>query len=715
MGPTNEKGAGMRFGRWVLAGAVAGAGALGGWGAVARDAGPKEVDWRIYGGSGASDHYSPLTQINAKNVDQLKEAWRFETGEGELQTSPLMIGGTLYGIDPHQGVFALDAATGRIKWRHAPEEVGAQPARGLTYWTDGRSRRIFSSNGFYLIALDADTGAPLSDFGEHGRIDLRKGLGRDPREAPAFLTTPGVIFGDTIITGFRTSEVHPAAPGAVRAFDVHNGKLRWIFHILPQPGEPGSETWPKGRLEKAGAANVWTGMTIDQARGIVFVPTGSAVDDFYGAERLGANLYADSLLALDAHTGKLLWHFQGVHHDIWDRDFPAAPVLLTVKRNSKNVDAVAQTTKQGVVYLFDRVTGAPLFPIEEHAYPQTDVPGEQSWPTQPMPLKPAPYARQRLTEADLTNRTPEAHAAVLKAFRSYNNKGLFTPLRVDQPTIVFPGYDGGAEWGGPAVDRRGVLYVNENEMAWIGTLAKRAAPSAGLSAGETLYRSQCAVCHGPERKGSPPAFPDLTHVADRLSAAEMEAIIKGGKGRMPGFTQLSDAQRGAIIGFLRGTETAGGDKKEVGGPGDVSGAAYQFTGYTKFLDPDGYPAVAPPWGTLSAIDMNSGETLWRIPFGEYPELAAKGMRDTGSENYGGPVVTASGLLIIGATLRDQKLRIFDSHSGGLLWQTHLPYAGMATPITYMIGGRQYVVIATSNARNPTGVKGSAYVAYALPR
>ncbi len=699
----------MRFGRWVLAGSVALASCV----AMARDAGPKEVDWTLYGGSGAGDHYSPLTQIDRRNVGKLREVWRFETGEGELQTSPLMIGGTLYGIDPQQGVFALDAATGQVKWRHAPQEIGAQPARGLTYWSDGRTRRIFSSNGFYLIALDADTGRPARDFGEGGRIDLRAGLGRDARQAPAFLTTPGVIFGDAIITGFRTSEVHPAAPGAVRAYDVRTGKLRWTFHILPQPGEPGYETWPREAWKTSGAANVWTGMTIDQARGIVFVPTGSAVDDFYGADRIGANLYADSLLALDARSGKLLWHFQAVHHDIWDRDFPAAPVLLTVKRNGRNVDAVAQTTKQGVVYLFDRVTGAPLFPIDEHAYPQTDVPGEQSWPTQPMPLKPAPYARQHLTEGDLTNRTPAAHAAVLAAFRSYNNKGPFTPLRVDQPTIVFPGYDGGAEWGGPAVDRKGVLYVNENEMAWIGSLAARAAPPAGTSAGETLYRAQCAVCHGPDRKGSPPAFPDLTDVASRRSAAEMDAIVKGGKGRMPGFTQLSEAQRGAIIGFLRGTERPG-DKKEVGSDGG-SDAAYQFTGYKKFLDPDGYPAVAPPWGTLSAIDMNSGATLWRIPFGEYPELVAKGMRDTGSENYGGPVVTASGLLIIGATLRDQKLRIFDSKTGALLWQTMLPYTGMATPITYKVGGRQYVVIATSNARNPNGVKGSAYVAYALPR
>jgi len=703
----------MRLGRWMLASTAALAGCV----AIAGAVGPAtgQTDWAVYGGDAAQDHFSPLTQINRGNVGRLREAWRFETGEGELQTSPLMIGGILYAVDPQQDVIALDAATGRRKWRHAPEEVGAQPVRGLSYWTDGTTRRIFSSNGSYLIALDAENGQMARDFGKGGRIDLREGLGRDARQTPAYLTTPGVIYGDLIITGFRTSEAHPAAPGAVRAFDVRSGRLRWRFNILPQPGEPGAETWPAEAWKTAGAANNWAGMTLDEKRGLLFVPTGSAVDDFYGADRLGANLYADSLLALDARTGKLRWHFQAVHHDIWDRDFPAAPVLLTVRRGGRAIDAVAQTTKQGVVYLFDRLTGAPLFPIAERAYPPSDVPGEQTWPTQPMPLKPAPFARQRITEADLTTRTRAAHAAVVAAFRTYNNKGPFTPFRVDQPTIVFPGYDGGAEWGGPAVDRGGVLYVNANDVPWLGTLAARK-PEQGMRQGEVIYRSQCAACHGPERKGSPPAFPALTEVATRRTAAEMDVIIKSGKGRMPGFPQISDQKRAAIIAFLRGTEEASGpgDKTEIASEGAV-GAAYLFTGYQKFLDPDGYPAVKPPWGTLSAIDMNTGAMRWHIPFGEYPELAAQGMRNTGSENYGGPIVTGSGLLIIAATLRDQKMRIFDSRTGRLLWQTRLPYAGMATPITYMAGGRQYVVIATSNARNPGGTKGSAYVAFALPR
>jgi quinoprotein glucose dehydrogenase len=711
----------MRVGALVLAALVPGVFAGGIAVTGASSPAPRTVDWAIYGGDAAADHYSALVQINRGNVGRLEQAWRFDTGEGELQASPLMIGGLLYAIDPQQGVFALDAATGRLKWRHKAAEPGFQPARGLSYWTDGHTKRLFASNGSYLIALDAETGRPADAFGANGRIDLREGLGRDPGTLPVYLTSPGAIFDDLIITGFRTSEVYPAAPGAVRAYDVRTGKLRWRFNLIPQPGEAGSESWPADAWKRAGGANNWPGMALDTARGIVYVPTGSAVDDFYGADRPGANLYANSLLALNARTGKLLWHFQAVHHDIWDRDFPAAPVLLTVRRSGRSIDAVAQTTKQGVVYLFDRVTGKPLFPIEEHAYPMSDVPGERAWPTQPMPLKPAPFARQHITERDLTNRTPAAHEAVLKAFRAYNNRGPFSPLRVGQPTIVFPGYDGGAEWGGPAVDRlRGVLYVNSNDTPWLGTLAARQAPAADAGLGEAIYRSQCSACHGPDRKGSPPSFPDLTNVGARRTAAEIDLIVAGGRGRMPGFPQLDADDRAAIVALLRdGTGAATGSKmhsgkREIGGASETS-ALYQFTGYQKFLDPDGYPAVAPPWGTLSAIDLNSGDYLWKVPLGEYPELVAQGLKDTGSENYGGPVATAGGLVIIGATLRDQKLRIFDSGAGTLLWQTRLPFAGMATPITYMAGRRQYIVIATSNARNPNGPKGSAYVAYALTR
>ncbi|MCW3846485.1 PQQ-binding-like beta-propeller repeat protein [Sphingomonas sp. LB-2] len=661
-------------------------------------------DWAVYGGA-YGDRYSPLAQITAKNVARLEQVWRFDTGEGGLQTQPLMAGGMLYAATPQQHTIALDAATGKPVWEYVPESHAEQGVRGLTWWQSGGEQRLFTSADTYLIALDPRTGRPIPGFGKQGRVDLREGLGRDPATLATYLTTPGVIFGDLIITGFRTSETRPAAPGAIRAYDVRTGALRWTFNLIPKAGEPGYETWEPGSAERGGAANNWAGMVVDPARGIVFVPTGSAVDDFYGGDRKGDNLYANSLVALDARTGKRLWHFQAVHHDVLDRDFPSPPVLLTVTQRGRRIDAVAQATKQGVVFLFNRVTGKPLFPIEERAVPQSDVPGEATAPTQPFPLKPAPYARQILTAETLTQRTPEANAWARKAFAGMRSDGPFTPLPVDGNAIVFPGYDGGAEWGGQAADPSGVLYINSNNIAWTGGLVLT---RARAERGAMLYEDRCSTCHGLDRTGDPPAFPSLIDIGKRLTRAQIEAVIHGGKGRMPGFPQIAGDDLDALIGYLRDSAP---DKAEVGGTG---AAAYRFTGYHKFLDPEGYPAIAPPWGTLSAIDMNSGDYLWQVPLGSYPELVAKGMQGTGSENYGGPIVTAGGVLFIGATVYDRRLHAFDARTGKLLWEGALPFAGTATPITYMAGGRQFVVIATSGARDPKGPRGSAYVAFALP-
>ncbi len=663
------------------------------------------ADWPAYGGATA-DRYSPLAQIDRANVATLEQVWRYDTGEGGLQTSPLMIGGVLYAATPRQHAVALDAATGRPIWEYTPDSIAEQAVRGLTFWTDGKERRLFTSAGFHLIALDPASGKPVPGFGKGGKVDLREGLGRDPATISAFLTTPGVIFGDLIITGFRTGEAQPAAPGAVRAYDVRTGALRWKFNLVPQAGEAGHGTWEPGSAEKAGGANSWAGMTVDTKRGIVFVPTGSAVDDFYGGNRKGDNLYANSLVALDARTGKRLWHFQAVHHDVLDRDFPAPPVLLTVTHGGRRVDAVAQTSKQGYVFLFDRVTGKPLFPIEERPVPQSDVPGEATAPTQPFPLKPLPFARQYLTSESLTTRSPQANDWARTAFAGMNSDGPFAPFTLGKQTIVFPGYDGGAEWGGPAVDPAGVLYVNSNDIAWTGGLALT---RARAERGAALYQEQCSACHGLNREGAPPDFPALTDLGKRMLRPEIEALIRGGIGRMPGFAHIAGEDLDALIGYLRDPAP---DKIEAGGSAYET---YRFTGYRKFLDPDGYPAVAPPWGTLSAIDMNSGEFLWQVPLGEYPELVARGYRNTGSENYGGPIVTAGGVLFIGATIYDRKLRAFDIRNGKLLWEGALPFAGNATPITYMAGGRQFVVIATSGARDAKGPKGSAYVAFALPQ
>jgi glucose dehydrogenase len=777
-----------------------------------RDGGPPVSPdaWPVYDGGSSGDHYSSLSQINRENVHRLKVAWTFDTGDsGWLETNPLVVDNALYGVTAKGKVFALDATNGHLLWKFDSGVDGTQPVRGLSIWTDGKNSRLFVGIMNFLYCLDPLNGKPIASFGEKGRVDLRKGLrGEDYWNQSIVLTSPGIIYHDMIVVGGRNPETPPAPPGDIRAFDVHTGQLRWRFRTIPHPSEPGYETWPKDAWQAAGAANNWAGMALDERRGILYVPTGSAVPDFYGAERVGDDLFANSLLALDAATGKLIWHFQGVHHDLWDRDFPAPPALVTVARGGRKVDAVAQTTKQGWLFLFDRVTGKPLFPVHERQFPPSDVPGEVASPTQPVPELPMPYARQRLTEDMLTNRTPEAHAWALNEFRGFRNEGQFTPLSVGKQTVVFPGFDGGAEWGGPAVDpATGVVYVNANDIAATGGLSANESRS-GI--GALTYQNQCAVCHGDTRAGSPPTFPSLIGIDKRLSSEQIAKVIHTGSGRMPSFPSIDGEALNALMEYLRtgkeadrssassgdkesvhadhaGTSTVAdpeaariyanncsvchGDHQEgippgfpslIGvesrldakqiesiirkGKGQMPGLSpaqlsdegiqkllqylddrrtvphpvdeyayvkYRFTGYRKFYDPDGYPAVAPPWGTLSAIDLNSGRYLWQIPLGEYPELSARGVPLTGTENYGGPIVTAGGLVFIGATIFDRKFRAFDSQTGKLLWEAELPYAGLATPATYMIKGRQFVVIAAGGGRDPKWPNGGAYVAFTL--
>ena len=660
-------------------------------------------DWALYGGEGGR-RFSGLAQITRANVAGLKQAWRFDMAEaGDPQTHPLAIGGVVYAYTPSLDTIALDGASGKLKWRFSSGVKAGGPQRGLAYWRSGKERRLFANAGSYLYALDPATGRPIAGFGQDGRIDLRAGLGRDPEKISVALTAPGTIWRDMIIMGFRTAESAPAAPGDIRAFDVRTGKLRWVFHTIPHPGEAGYDSWPADYWKTGGGANNWPGMVLDEKRGMLFAPTGSAVSDFYGADRLGDNLYANSLLALDANSGKLIWHFQGVRHDIADRDFPSPPVLLSVKRDGKSVDAVAQATKQGYLFVLDRLTGKPLFPVSQIPVSPSEVPGEKQATAQPVPSLPAPYARQHLDETLLTNRTPQAHQWALEQFRGFANDGPFPHMRLGKQTLAFPGFDGGAEWGGQAADaKNGILYLNANDVAWTGGLVEN---HKAASLGEGLYVDNCAACHGTDRKGSPPAFPSLAD--SKLSEAEMTDVLWSGRGRMPAFRGLLAGDLKALLGYVR----SGTDKTELAAPASDDRPAYRFTGYRKFLDPDGYPAVAPPWGSLNAIDLNSGQYLWKIPFGEYPDLADK---NTGSENYGGPILTQGGVLFIGATLYDKKMRAFDPRDGKLLWQAILPYAGNATPITYMAGGRQFVLIQADNARDKKSAQGAAYVAFALP-
>ena len=680
-------------------------------------------DWPVSNGDAAADHYSTLAQINRQNVKDLQVAWTFDTGEGGgVEANPIIIKGVLYTYTPSQQVIALDAASGKLLWRFDSGIHSSQPARGVAYWSDGKEARILATVTNFLYALDATTGKPIPSFGEGGRVDLRKELRGDYLLQSITPTSPGIVYKDLFIIGGRNPEAHPSPPGDIRAFDVHTGAIRWTFHTIPHPGELGYDTWPKDAWTDAGAANNWGGMALDVQRGIVYVPTGSAVSDFYGADRVGDDLFADTLLALDAATGKRIWHFQGVHHDVWDRDFPSPPALFTVERNGKRVDAIAQTTKQGFVYLFDRTNGDPLFPIKESSYPASEVPGEVTAPTQPLPVLPQPFARQSLTEDLLTDRTPEAHAWAVEQFKTYRSAGQFIPIALDQQTVVFPGFWGGGEWGGPAVDpTTGILYVNSNEMVWTGSLTANK-PAGSL--GESVYQNQCSVCHRSDRAGSPPDFPSLVGIEKRLTDQQITDSIHQGKGKMPSFNSLNDEQTAALLRYLKNPDQpnappGGAAATSSDRPRYVNTAAYRFAGFHRFIDPDGYPAIKPPWGTLSAIDMKTGKYLWKIPFGQYPELVAKGMPDTGSENFGGPVVTAGGLVFIGATIYDRKLRAYDSSTGKLLWAGDLPFSGVATPATYMVNGKQYVVIAASGVTSmgslrPAKQSGGTYVAFALP-
>lgn len=677
-------------------------------------------DWPAYQGGADSIHYSRLTQINRENVKNLKVAWTFDTGDStskakrEFEANPLIVNGVLYSLSPKVKVFALNAATGKEIWSFDPaagiKEVGSTRNRGLAYWSDANEKnaRLFVSFRQYLYAIDAKTGKLIDSFGDKGHIDLRTGLRHKGEGLFVTMSTPGVVYKDMLICGSMIAEQLPAFPGDIRAFDVHTGKIRWQFHTIPHPGEFGYGTWPKDAWKYSGAANDWAGLSVDAKRGIAFVPLGSAAPDFYGGDRVGDNLFANSLVALDANTGKRLWHYQFVHHDIWDRDLNAPPTLVTIKRDGRLIDAVAQTTKTGHVFVFDRVSGKPLFPIEEKPYPKSPIPGEVTSPTQPLPLAPPPFARQRMTEQDVTTRTPEAHDAVLRRFKTVLSDGQFMPETLTG-TILFPGSDGGQEWGGPAFDpETGLLYTNANEMAFLVTIVKRPPPSQS-NTGKGLFVANCVACHKSDLSGDPPNVPALTQLDQRLTNREVVSIIRGGNGRMPAFPRLNPLEMNALAEYI-----LKGNDDIVSASSSPSQQEYMLGSSARFLDPDGYPAITPPWGSLTAIDLNKGTIAWRIPFGEYPELAAKGMKNTGSENYGGGVLTAGGLYFIGATNYDKKFHAFDKRTGKLLWETTLPFAGNATPSVYEVDGKEYVVIAAGGGKSVKDISGGTYVAFALP-
>ena len=678
------------------------------------------MNWNEYNGDGARSHYTELGQLTKENVGRLRVAWTYSSvgvdsvlNGTQMQCNPIVIDGILYGVSANTQVFALDAATGKELWKTHINDNGGTTSRGVTYFTDGKQKRIFFGAGKWLYAIDAETGALISQFGNDGKIDLKEGITRPNADNYVTSNTPNTIYKDLIVVGARVAEEETALLGDIRAFNVYTGKLVWTFKTIPEPGQPGYDTWyPANPRKRIGAANCWAGMAIDRERGIVYAPTGSAAYDFFGGNRKGDNLFANCLLALDAASGKLLWHFQFVHHDIWDRDPPAPPNLVTVVRNGVKTDAVAQITKQGFVFVFDRVTGKPIFEIVEKKTRTDAIAGEYPSATQPFPVKPEPFTRQVFNEADFSPFVADRDSLV-KLLRSSRHGSSYIPVGRDM-TIFFPGTDGGAQWGGAAADKEGILYVPAKQLPVYTTLTnveKRVANEPVTS--KTLYVNRCASCHGEDRKGNHDgSYPSLVNIDKKYTASAILQILEKGRGMMPSFSHISLQERTAIVDLVMNKASANvtfSSKNSTGDEGDRS--PYQHTGYNRWYDRNGYPVSNPPWGTLTAIDLNSGEQKWQVPLGEYDSLTKKGIPPTGTDNYGGPLVTSSGLIFIGAS-RDERIRAFDKANGRILWQATLPAAGYASPSSYSIKGKQYVVIACGGGKLKSK-SGDKYVAFSL--
>ena len=694
-------------------------------------------EWKVYGGTKDRIQYSTLSQIDTNNVKDLRVAWTYNTRDAEgssvIETNPIVVHGTMYGVSAKLKLFAIDPSTGVEKWKFDPlaemlksggKKPGVNICRGVSFYSDDKNEgRIFYTAGSLLYCINSAAGRPITSFGNRGTVDLHNDLGREVSDLFVTSTSPGIIYKDLIIIGTNVSEEAAAAPGHIRAYDVVTGKLRWIFHTIPQPGEAGYESWDDPEAYKhVGGANAWSGFSLDEKTGTVFVPTGSASYDFYGGKRLGDNLFANSVLALDAGTGKLKWYYQTVHHDVWDKDLPSAPVLATVKKDGKQIEVVVQVTKTGFLFVFDKATGKPVYPVEERPVPtQTDLTGEKLSPTQPYPTFYPPFTRIAISEADLNKYIPDlSYQDIKKKLAEYNGGKLFTPPS-KKTIIIFPGMQGGAEWGGPAFDpATNILYINANEIPRLLTMVNVNQGNANtsqtnLEAGISLYKTRCSSCHGSDRKGGGD-FPSLLGLGKKFNESTFKTIITTGRRRMPAFTQFSEDEQSALASYMLNIKSKQKQKfvhkKKVEDP-------YHFVPYSaeggkrpaRFETKEGYPAISPPWGTITAINLNTGKIEWKNPLGDIPELKAKGIH-SGTENFGGPVVTKGGLLFIAATT-DSKFRAYNKRTGKLLWESDLPAAGFATPSIYEVDGKQYVVIACGGGKLKTKA-GDAYVAFTLP-